>query len=66
MKNRINELRLKKGMSMFQLAQKVDISIKMMQYIESGEYYPPMNLAERICIALGTDKFDDVFIINKA
>ena len=50
--NRIEELRLEKGLSRQQLADAVGVHYQTVGYLERGEYNPSLALALRIAKAL--------------
>ena len=52
--NRIEELRLAKGISRQQLADAVGVHYQTVGYIERGEYSPSLVLALQIAKVLGT------------
>jgi DNA-binding XRE family transcriptional regulator len=52
--NRIEELRLSKGISRQQLADAVGVHYQTVGYIERGEYSPSLVLALQIAKVLGT------------
>jgi DNA-binding XRE family transcriptional regulator len=53
MENKVKELRTKLGLSLWDLASKVDASPQQIQRIENGKQAAPVCLANAICEALG-------------
>jgi DNA-binding XRE family transcriptional regulator len=52
--NRIEEFRIKKGLSRQQLADAVGVHYQTVGYLERGEYNPSLSLALKISEELGT------------
>ena len=52
--NRIEEFRIKKGLSRQQLADAVDVHYQTVGYLERGEYNPSLSLALKISEELET------------
>lgn len=50
--NRISELRQEKGMSVFQLAEKCDVSRQNIYKIEDGKYNVSIDILYKVCKAL--------------
>ncbi len=57
---RIKELRKSRGLSQYQLSEKIGIDAKHLSRIEVGNSYPSMDTLERISQALGVE-MKDVF-----
>jgi len=51
--NRIEQARLELGLSRAELADRVGVHYQTMGYLERGEYNPSLELALKICRALG-------------
>ncbi len=62
-KNRINEERLKAGLSQGELAKIVGVSRNTISSIETGQFNPTAKLALVLCIALNK-KFEEVFYFD--
>ena len=60
LKNRLKEVRVEKGISQQQLADRVGVSRNTISSIETNQYNPNAKLALIICIALDK-KFEDIF-----
>ncbi len=58
--NRIQKLRKKTGLKQHELAEKVGVSAKYIQYIEAGTRQPSLKTLYKIAIALGV-KVKDIF-----
>jgi len=52
---RIQELRLKKGLKQSELAEKVGIATKHQSCIETGKNFPSAELIEKFAVALNVD-----------
>jgi len=52
---RLKELRNKKGITQYQLAEIVDIDPKHISHIETGKSFPKADLIEKLAKALGID-----------
>lgn len=52
---RLKELRNKKGITQYQLAEMVGIDPKHMSHIETGKSFPKADLIEKFAYALGVD-----------
>ncbi len=52
---RIKELRNKKGITQYQLAEMVGIDPKHLSHIETGRSFPKADLIEKFALALGVD-----------
>ncbi len=59
-KNRLREMRNKKGLSQSELAQIVGVSRQTISSIENGQFNPTAKIALILCIALD-QKFEDMF-----
>ena len=57
------QLREEKGWSQQRLADEVDVTRQTINGIEKGNVNPSFELMCKICRALGTNSFDDVFSI---
>lgn len=55
--NRIREYRLKNGLTLEELADKVGISKSMLSYVELGQRLPDINIAFDIADALNTSVY---------
>ena len=53
--NRIEELRIEKGLSRQQFADAVGVHYQTVGYLERGEYNPSLSLALKIAQELGTE-----------
>lgn len=62
--NRIEELRLAKGISRQELADAVGVHYQTVGYIERGEYSPSLVLALQIAKLLGTT-VEDIFSLEE-
>lgn len=60
LKNRIKEVRQKKGLSQEELANLVGVSRNTISSIETGQFSPTAKLALILCIALD-EKFETLF-----
>jgi len=49
----IRTLRMKQGMTQGQLAEKCDMSVSGLSYLETGRSVPPKGTMEKLCNALG-------------
>lgn len=54
MRNRIRELRTKKGMTQEQLAHAVGVRRETIVFLEQGKYNPSLLLAHNVANVLGT------------
>ncbi|MDD4761402.1 MAG: helix-turn-helix transcriptional regulator [Candidatus Pacebacteria bacterium] len=61
MKNRIKELRVKRGMTQEELAEKAGVRRETIVFLEQGKYNPSLNLAHSVAKILKT-KIDDLFL----
>jgi DNA-binding XRE family transcriptional regulator len=61
--NRVEELRVRQGMSRQQLADAVGVHYQTIGYLERGEYSPSLVLALKIAKALDTE-IPDLFSIK--
>jgi DNA-binding XRE family transcriptional regulator len=61
--NRIEELRIEKGLSRQQLADAVGVHYQTVGYLERGEYNPSLSLALKISHELGAD-LSDIFSLS--
>ena len=61
--NRVEELRLERGLSRQQLAQAVGVHYQTIGYLERGEYSPSLILAFKIAKALDAE-IPEVFSIK--
>ena len=61
--NRVEELRLKRGLSRQQLADTVGVHYQTIGYLERGEYSPSLTLAFKIAKALDAE-IPEVFSIK--
>lgn len=52
---KLKEIRTKKRITQFQLAEKVGIDAKHMSHIETGRSFPKADLIERLAAALSVD-----------
>lgn len=64
LKNRIKEVRQKKGLSQEGLANLVGVSRNTISSIETGQFSPTAKLALILCIALD-EKFENLFFFSK-
>ncbi|MHA1700349.1 MAG: PH domain-containing protein [Promethearchaeota archaeon] len=62
-KNKIKELRVKKGLSQIELAEKVGVTRQTIHYLEKGTYNPSLRLAMKIARVLNI-KVDDLFELD--
>ena len=62
--NRLEQLRVKAGISRQELADAVGVHYQTVGYIERGEYLPSLVLALRIAKTLGT-KVEKIFAIEE-
>ena len=60
LKNKLKEIRTKKGLSQAELAQMVGVSRNTISSIETGQFNPTAKLALVLCIALDK-KFEEIF-----
>ena len=60
LKNRLKEIRAKKGISQQELADMVGVSRNTISSLETGQYEPSAKLAYVLCIALDL-KFEELF-----
>jgi putative transcriptional regulator len=60
LKNRLKEVRTKRGLSQQALADLVGVSRNTISSIETGQFNPTAKLALILCIAL-EEKFEDLF-----
>lgn len=51
--NRLQVLRVERGMSRGQLAQEVDVNPQTIGALERGDHYPSLDLAFRLCTVFG-------------
>lgn len=51
--NRLQVLRVERGMSRGQLAQEVDVNPQTIGALERGDHYPSLDLAFRLCAVFG-------------
>lgn len=51
--NRIEVLRRERGMSRKQLAEKINVNVQTIGYLERGEYNPSLDLAFRVSECFG-------------
>ncbi len=65
LKNRIKELRKKKGLSQTELAQKCGTTQNTISSLETGQYAPSAYLSGLIAIALDC-KWEDCFYFDKS
>ncbi len=63
LKNRIEELRNKKGLRQEELARALQVSRQTISSLENGRYNPSITLAYRIAKFFGT-AIEDVFIFD--
>lgn len=63
MKNKIKELRMKKGMTQEELAEKAGVRRETIVFLEQGKYNPSLNLAYKVAKILKT-KIDDLFLFD--
>lgn len=63
LRNRLKEVRGKKGLSQEALAALVGVSRNTISSIETGQFSPTAKLALVLCIALG-EKFEDLFYLE--
>ena len=61
LKNRIRELRVLKGMSQTELAQKAGTTQNTISSLETGQYAPSAYLSGLIYMALGCEHWEDCF-----
>jgi DNA-binding XRE family transcriptional regulator len=61
--NRVEDLRVARGMTRQQLADAVGVHYQTIGYLERGEYSPSLVLALKIARALGAD-IPDIFSIK--
>jgi DNA-binding XRE family transcriptional regulator len=61
--NRIEELRIEKGLSRQQFADAVGVHYQTVGYLERGEYNPSLSLALKIAHELGAD-LGDIFSLS--
>jgi len=64
MRNRIRELRQKKGLTQERLAQLVQVRRETIVFLEQGRYNPSLELAWRVTRALKAKRIEDVFILE--
>ena len=60
LKNKLKEIRSKKGLSQTQLAEMVGVSRNTISSIETGQFNPTAKLALILCVALDK-KFEEIF-----
>jgi putative transcriptional regulator len=58
--NRVQEIRIQKGLSQEKLASMIGVSRNTISSIETGQYEPTAKIALLLCIALDL-KFEDLF-----
>ncbi|MFA5173262.1 MAG: helix-turn-helix transcriptional regulator [Candidatus Paceibacterota bacterium] len=61
MKNRIKELRVKRGMTQEELAEMAGVRRETIVFLEQGKYNPSLNLAHSVAKILKT-KIEDLFL----
>ena len=59
--NKLREIRISKNLSISQLARKVEVSERFIRFIESGDKYPSLKVAQKIAEELDS-KVDDIFL----
>lgn len=62
--NRVEQLRIKAGLSRQELADEVDVHYQTIGYIERGEYSPSLVLALRIASVLGAS-VEEIFWLEE-
>ncbi len=65
METKIKEFRKEITITQEELAEKVDVSRQTIIALEKGKYNPSLILAYKITKALGRDRIEDVFILDK-
>ena len=63
MKNKIKELRLKRGLTQEELAKIVGVRRETIVFLEQGKYNPSLKLAHDVARALKR-KIDDIFLFD--
>jgi len=64
MKNRVKIIRVEKGITQGDLAEKISVSRQTIHAIESGKYIPSTLLALKLSKVLGKD-VDELFALEK-
>ena len=60
---RIKELRIKKGITQYQLAELINIDPKHMSHIETGRSFPKADLIEKLALAFNLE-YTELFKTN--
>ncbi len=60
-RNRMKEIRMKKGISAGELARKVELSERYVRFIENGDKTPSLKTAEKIAKVL-EETVDGIFL----
>ena len=62
--HRLRQLRKNRNLTQEQLAEKLDISLPNISYIENGKTYPSVETQEKLCKVLNV-KYVDLYMFDK-